>query len=402
MAQRKKAFRIVIIVLIFIFYFFLAARPVPRESILVPKWISFLGSEQLADNVSDQLTAQFADGTIQLTAGNRHNYFGKFIPFSLGTNFGYFDLSGQLILNRIRADEIYLSQNMWVEYSAQPSILEIRNIFDEVITTINNPQGYPVLLDDRIFILGSEQNTLSEIGVNGNVLWSYDFAAPLTGIDVKAGLVLTGSLDGVIEVFDTSGVRIFHFEPGGSRYEVILGVALSDDGSRIGVISGIDQQRFLLLERFGVTPGDFRVVYHEFLDSGFRRPVRILFVDDDRHIVFERTGGLGSLNIRTRHSFFIPLDGAIQAVEESGDQGYLFLVTVPAAGTDHSLRSANRNLVGIRFPQHRWLAFHRITGREMIFLTAPFESDDVFLGRYGQNLFVGGGRTLIAFELEEL
>ena len=186
--------------------------------------------------------------------------------------------------------------------------------------------------------------------------------------------------------------RIFYFAPGGSRYSIILGVAISGNGSRIGIVCGIDQQRFLLLESFG-NDGDFKVIYHEFLETGFRRPVRVLFIDEDQRVVFERMGGIGCYNIRSRNGIFIPLDGEIAAIDELGGRGFFFIVT------SHS-RYENR-LVGIRFPPERLLGLFRTSTQDTVFLKAPFNSPDVFLGRTESKLIIGGGTALISFNLEE-
>lgn len=399
MAQKKRKIRIIIIVLIFFVYFFAAARPIPREIVLVSTWISSLTSIPQEDiDTTDDLSAA---GNL-----NRHRessvWSDRLFPFTLGSHFGYVDSSGQFAINRIKTDNIYLGQNVWVEYSSEPANIEIKNIFEETVLNIENARGYPVLLDNRVFILGSEQNSLSEISADGNVLWMYEFGAPLTCIDAAAGLLLTGSLDGVIEVFSSSGERLFYFEPGGSRYGVILGCAISHNGSHIGIISGIDQQRFLLFERFGNTGGDYRVIYHEFLGTGFRRPVRISFIDEDRRIVFERAGGIGSYNIRTRQGMFIPLNGEVVAIDESGDKGFFFVVT-SHFNQEENMDDVNyKKLVGIKFPQDRWLPFYRTSNAvDAIFLKAPFKSDDVFLSRNGSMLVAGGGTSLISFVLEE-
>jgi len=385
MAQKKRRTKVIIVFVIFIVYFFIAARPVPRETILAQKWISSLNSMHIpAENEPIRLSEQL-------------------VPFTLGAHFGYVNLFGQFELNRIMADNVYLDRNMWAEYGAQPASIVVNNISENTQITVENAWGYPVLLDNRVFILGSEQNSLSEIGNDGNVLWTYEFGAPITCIDVAAGLVVTGSLDGAVEVFNSSGERIYYFEPDGSRYSVILGCAISRNGSRIAVISGIDQQRFLLLERLGSSGGEYRVVHHEFLETGFRRPVHVLFVDEDRRIIFEREGGIGSFNIRSRRGIYIPLDGEIVAIDNSGDQGFLFLITSASA---RLLMGQEKRLVGIRFPPDRFFGSYRIAARDAIFLTAPFRSDDVFLGRIRAEgsssiLVTGGGSTLISFDLEE-
>ena len=360
--KRRKKIWVIAVFVIFILYFFGAARPIPRETVFVPLWLSSLESD-----------SPVIIGTPASGAG-----VGWPVPFALGNRFGYIDSEGRFLLNREKTGEIYLGENLWAGYEALPANIEIRNNLGELILNIENPGGYPVLLDNRIFILGSEQNALSEIDLNGRILWTYEFAAPLTSIDAAAGLVLTGSIDGVIEVLDNRGRRVFMFEPGGSRYAVILGVAISRDGSRLGVVSGIQNKRFLKLERFGA--GEYMVVYHEFLGTGFRRPVHISFFDQDRWIAFEREGGIGLYEIGSRQEVSVALDGQIAAIDQSGGQGFFFAVS--------SLSETRKELVGIQLPG-------------TVAVRAPFKSTDAFLERRGSRLLAGGGSTLISFELEK-
>jgi len=376
LAQQKKRIQVFIVFLLFVVYFIAASRPIPRETVLSPGWLSSVES----------------DAPVSIGGAGKTQE-GLF-PFTLGSNFGFVNAAGNFSVNNVKTGGIYLSENLWTEYGAEPEIIEIKDIKAQTAVKIENPRGYPVLLDNRVFIVGSEQNALSEIDKDGNVIWAYEFGAPLTSIDAAGGFVLTGSIDGVVEILDSAGKRVFYFEPGGSRYSVILGCAISHNGSRIGIISGIDQQRFLLLERFGAG-SDYKVIYHEFLREGFRRPVLITFTDEDRRIVFERAEGLGCYNIKSRQGFSIPLDGEIAAVDNSGDKGFFFLI--------NSRAGKKKELIGIRFPQDKKLAVSKYNGdmRSAIFLRAPFKSDTVFLGRNGPMLVAGGGKKLISFVMEE-
>ncbi|MCL2244770.1 MAG: WD40 repeat domain-containing protein [Treponema sp.] len=369
-----KKIRIAGIVLLFIVYFIMAARPIPRETILASEWISSLQSES--------------------TESTFLHLQGQLIPFTLGNNFGYVNTSGQFAFNKEKTGNIYLGKNLWTEYDLEPSSIGIKNISEETVINIENPGGYPLLLDNRIFILGSEQNALSEISAGGDVLWTYEFGAPLTCMDAAADMILTGSIDGHIDILDSYGKRIFNFEPGGSRYAVILGCALSNDGSHLGIISGIDQQRFLLLERFG-NSGEYKVVYHEFLGDGFRRPVHISFIDNDQRLVFESSQGIGCYNVKSRYGIQIPLNGEIITIDNSGDQGFFFLIT------SHSM--GRKEFVGIKFPEDSWLplSMFRQNVHSAVFLKAPFKSDNAFLGRTGSKIIAGGGTALISFNLEE-
>ncbi|MDR2965546.1 MAG: PQQ-like beta-propeller repeat protein [Treponema sp.] len=384
MPRKKIKVRAILIVsLVFIVYFFMVARPVPRETILTAKWINSFETQ---------------DPIYLNTAGKTDPAGSELLPFTLGYHFGYVDTSGNFAVNRIRNSDIDLGKNMWTEYPPEPSDIEIKNIAGETIINIENTRGYPVLLDNRIFILGSEQNSLSEIDTGGNVKWTYEFGSILTDMDVAAGLVVAVSLDGVVKILDSQGKRIHIFQPGGSRLEAIYGCAISRNGARIGIIAGYDPQRFLLLERFGTEEGEYRVVYHEFLDRGYRRPVHIQFVDEDRRVVFERQGGVNCYSIRSRRCIFVPLDGELAAIDKSGDSGMLFLIT------RHMYQPMQKELIGIRLPKDR--GFSGLQNKNAVFLKAPYKSEDIYLGRTqtakGQSmLIVGGGAALISFNLEK-
>ena len=381
MAKQGKKIWAVAVFLLFVLYFFSAARPIPPETVLVPRWLSSLESD---NPVPIGEPGQRTAGPV---------FSDRLLPFTLGSRFGYVDSAGHFPVNQVKKGEIYICEDLWSEYETEPANIEIRNNTGETVLNIEDPGGYPILLDGRVFVLGSEQNSLSEIGMNGNITWTHEFAAPLTCIDAAAGLVLTGSIDGVIEVLDNSGKRIFFFEPGGSRYAVILGCAISRNGMRIGIISGVENQRFLLLERQGSAGGEYRVVYHEFLEAGFRRPVHISFIDQDRWIVFEREGGIGCYEIKSRQELKIALDGRIAAIDQSGGQGFFFIVC--------SRPDLQKELIGIRLPEGRWTADSRLNMQEAIIIRAPFKSDSVFLGRTGSGLVAGGGTTLVSFDLEK-
>ena len=210
MSKKKRKGLITVIAVIFFVYYFVAARPVPRETILTPKWITSLEAE---------------DPVLLGKADSKNHIF----PFTLGYRFGYIDSSGQFAINKIKTGNIDLGENMWTEYPPEPSDIEIKNIAEETIINIENTRGYPVLLDNRIFILGSEQDSLSEIDANGNVKWSYEFASILIDMDAAAGLVVAVSIDGIVEILDSEGNRIYFFQPRGSRLEAICGCAISRD-----------------------------------------------------------------------------------------------------------------------------------------------------------------------------
>jgi hypothetical protein len=376
----KKKLWLIVVIVLFIAYFFLAARRIPRQMVLVPNWLSSLESGEAVQ--------------IKETAGLETD---TLLPFSMGSRFGFVRREdGRFSINKTAKNNVSFSGKHWAEYEAEPNRITIYDNTGGQYAVIENPQGYPFFLvtsggittaggadegreQGRLFIIGSEQNSISEIDVSGAVLWTYEFAAQLTCVDAAAGLLLAGSLDGSIVVVDSNGRKVFSFEPGGSRYPVVLGCAISRDGSALAIISGIDNQRFLFLEHFGTGLGDYKVVYHEFLTGNFRRPVFINFVENDRWVVFERIGGLGFYEAGARHTTKVDLDGEISAIDQSGGHGLVF--TVISRSPDR------KEVAGIMLP-------------DRIMVAAPFKSGDVFLGRADSQLLIGGGQKIISFELE--
>jgi hypothetical protein len=352
-AKEKKKYWFMLGFLFFAVYIFIAARPIPVETVLTHRWIASLES-----NYPD-------------SQGE-----GPLLPFQLGDRFGYVDPEGHYAVNQVKKGYVELSDELWTEYEAVPETLTILDPRNNPVVSIENGQGYPKFLDKRVFLIHNEQTAVSEADPSGKILWTYDFEAPLTCIDAAAGLTAVGTLDGSVEVLNGEGRLVFSFVPGASRIPVILNCRLSNDGSRLAIISGIEDQRFLLLERFG---DSYRVVYHEFLEDGFRRAVYLAFVDQGNRIVFEREGALGIYEINARNSLRLPLEGNILVMDETGSDGILFIVMAQAG--------LRKNLVAVRFPG-------------TVIINAPFQSEEVFLRRYGRRLYIGGGMTMAAFELD--
>jgi hypothetical protein len=357
---KRKKYWLTAGILVFLIYMFAAARPIPVETVLRARWLTSLESNYPVVMGED------------LRAGDE----AFRIPFRAGNRFGYLGEDGRFSINKLRSGYVSMSETAWTEYGAAPDRIEIFDPLNQPLLTLEKPRGYPLFLDNRIFLVGQEQNSITALDAEGNESWRYDFSAPLSCVDAAAGLLLTGSLDGVVELLDSSGRLVFTpFEPGGSRLAVILGCALSKDGSRLAVVSGIDDQRFLLLEKSAET---YRVIYHEFLSDGFRRPVHVSFIDNGRRVVFEREGGLGLYDIENRSGVFLPLEGEIVALDGSGSDSLLFVIS--------SLGGDEKKLAALSLP-----------GR--IILEAPFKSKSAFLGRRGSRIYVGGDSGMVSFEL---
>jgi hypothetical protein len=357
-AKEKKIYFITIAILAFIAYILLAAQPIPRETILTNNWIRSLESDYSGE-----------------APGGR-----DLIPFSLGNRFGYVGTNGTVALNREREKTVSLSAEFWAEFDAAPGQLEINDPLSNAIITLDTPTGYPFFMDGRIFIISRDQTTLEELDRAGNSLWKYDFEAPLTCIDAAGGYVLTGTLDGMIDLLDSGGKPLFpSYAPGASRIPVIVGCRVSSDGSKLALISGIDKQRFLFLEWYG--DNDYRVTYHEFLEGeGFRREVQMTFIENDSRVVFEQESGLGIYDVKNRTTITLPLNGRLEALDEDGRNGFFCFISSDKRG--------EKRFVVLKLP-------------DMELINVPFKSETSFLTRRERELFIGGGMSLASFTLDK-
>jgi len=365
MAKENRKWWYILGLAAFVIYIFIVPRSIPVETVLAPRWITSLES-----NYPINFGNASADDNDLL------------LPFTLGNRFGYLADDGKFTINQTMDGYVSISENLWAEYEALPSSIKIMNPHNEEIFVIEAPKGYPFFLDNRVFIVGSEQNSITVLSQAGEELWTHDFPAPLTCVDAAGGYLLAGTLDGVVELLDFKGSLVFTpFEPGGSRFSVILGCAISQDASRLAIISGVEQQRFLLLERSGTEGSDsYKVVHHEFLSDGFRRPVFIRFINDDAQIIFEREEGLGIFTISSRTSTKVKLEGEITAMDDSGENGFLFLIT--------SQGQNEKRFIAIRHPG-------------LIVNETPFKSKNAFLARKRDRIYLGGDLLMASFELEK-
>jgi len=386
MKKIEKRYQIILWVAFCIFYAFLSARPVNKETVLVPLWISSLESGYTISAAGASRNQE-----TRKTHGNKvieEN--GEPIPFNFGGRFGYFYEDGNFAINEVKTGNVGQSGNLYAEFHGQPELIEVKNILGETVLTLKNKDGYPFFIDNRLFILSSEQNSISELSLKGDTLWSYDFSSPVTCADAAAGLLATGEINGTISLINTNGQLFWTTEPSGSRIPAIFGCAISRDGTRMGVISGIDSQRFLFIEKDNAS---YKIGHHEFLGKGFRRPVFIKFENDEKKLVYERQGGLGIYDTSSRLSYFIPFEGRVAQMDSSGGDGLLFLITTApeqqdgANGFNGEVHD-KKNLIAIRYPDD-------------IMISAPFKSKSVFLERSKDLIFVGGGRKLACFKIEK-
>lgn len=350
MAEKKRRNWIVLGSIAFVVYIFAASTPIETETVLRPVWLR-QPKESSAEAPSKS----------------------ALVPFLNVKSFGYFNPEGEFPLVKARGERTLISDRFWADYTASPDKIDLYGNDGKLLFSLAE-RGYPFVSDGKVFVVGSEQNQIIALDESGKAKWRRDFSSTITCADGGAGFSVFGFLDGSIEVLDAKGARVFTFEPGGSRLPMIAAVRLSKDGKKIAVISGIDPQRFILLEKSG---NSYKVAHHEYLDKGFRRPVQTAFVANDRYVAFERERGLAVYDVSSRKTAVIGIKGRIVSFEDEGEDRRFFLI---------SDLGSHRELVGLKLPSE-------------VFMRAPFLGGESFITRRDGRVYLGGNGAVAALDI---
>lgn len=340
-------------------YFLICAIPLPRELVLVPVWARTISG-----------------AGIPATAGTRSGDASSVtIPFSLGGHYGYFDPDGKILFAAPSPYGVALSRESFATYDRLSESFSLRSPKGNELYRCETP-GYPFIAAQRLFVMGPSQSAVAEIGRDGKPLWSYEFSSIVTAFGASNKLAVFGLLDGTIVGLDQKGTEALNFSPGGSRIAGIYGIAVSPDGLMVAAVSGLDRQRLVVLERRSST---FRVTYHRWLGSDFRRPVALAFTGDGQKLVYEAPGGAGVYDRATRSESLVALPGPEGIGLSVGEPGLLVLL---------GEGGGNKRLVLASAPDRR-----------IADLSVP--AKDTFLDSRASSLYLGMDDELVRLDLKE-
>lgn len=302
--ERPNRLLYALFALVFLAYFFAAAVPLRRELALHAAWA--------ADVSRDSEPADPAD------PGVLHSYFW-------GGRYGAVSEDGARLWSRGTPFDAAVSDALILPYARGSRTLT-------AVTPAGVPSvsiladGWPFFRSGRLFLISPEMDSVSEYSPEGTLLWSYDFPFKIVDFDASATLAVAGTLDGSIECLDARGRSVLSFSPGGSRLEMVLGVALDPREEAIAAVCGADRQRFVLLVKKG---GSFKVQYHRYLESDYREPVTVRFTGDGRFVLFRQSEGILVYDRETGRESVLPV--RVQSFELAADTSrgleYLFART---------------------------------------------------------------------------
>ncbi|MFO7781623.1 MAG: hypothetical protein R6W94_08340 [Spirochaetia bacterium] len=307
----KPLRRILLLIVLTLVYVLAFPRSTGTEPLIERQWVL-------------SLDGAAADGA---EAGDGRE--ARVMPFQLGSQFGYFTTDGGLRhIEQIRYG-IAQDSERFANYSVISDNVVLQDPDGAFVRSIA-AQGYPRLDHGRLFIFAPGGSAVSEWTVDGQQVWTRDFLSVLTDLDAGETRTAVGLLDGSVHLLAEDGEELFSYATEGVRIPVTLAVALGEDEDVLAAVAGIDPQKLILFERH--TEGFFPVFQLE-LDSDYRRPVLLDFLDDGAMLAVEQPGGL-LLYDRSADSFdHIDLGGAVEEVTALPEFGLVLAAARFAAGT---------------------------------------------------------------------
>jgi hypothetical protein len=352
----KKRFAAAGIVAAGIAYFLVCAYPLPKELVLVPLWTRSLSQAPSAP----------AARKAQTEAP---------IPFRLGESYGYFTQDGSLLFAAPQGYGVALAADAFAPYDRLSEGFAIESPEGRTLAKVS-AVGYPFFASGRRFVLAPDQAGVSELGPGGSVAWTYRFSSPATSFDASPAVAAFGLVDGSIVGLDRSGQAVLDFAPGGSRIAGVYGVAVSPDGLLVAAVTGLDRQRLVVMEKRSTA---YRVAYHRYLSSDYRRAIFIGFTADGRLLEFESPSGVGVYDRATRSESVIPVPTAFKLGLAARDGRLLVLL---------SGEGETRRLVCAELPDRR-------------VLDVEIQAKQAFVEARGDSLFLGVDDDLVRMDLKE-
>jgi hypothetical protein len=276
-------------------YFLVCAFPLQKELVLVPGWTRSLLQAPAAPAASSKRS-----GPAQGSASTAP------LPFRLGGSFGYFTPDGSILFAGTAPYGVALAPDAYATYDRLSEGFTIQSPDGATLARVASV-GYPFFAAGRRFVIAPDQGTVSELAKNGAIAWTYQLGSVATCFDASPSIVAFGLIDGRIVGLGTSGAVLLDFAPGGSHVPGVYGVAVSPDGLLVAAITGLDRQRLVVMEK---RSSAYRVAYHRYLASDYRRPVYMAFTGDGSRLAYESPSGVGVYDRASRSETVIATPAA--------------------------------------------------------------------------------------------
>ncbi|MGL1894336.1 MAG: hypothetical protein OCD02_22080 [Spirochaetaceae bacterium] len=251
----------------------------------------------------------FSDESIELS-GTLTSLPGEKIPYIFGDRAGYFSTDLKNAWGIDIHDGVTLLDDGYINYKRSEKTLNYTNLKGIAKYKIED-DGYPFSINNRLFILGRDRKSISEI-VYGEIRWTKNFNYIITTVDANEKDLVIGFMKGEFVVLDETGDLFFEYEVGGSRVSVIYSTSISTDGNCIAIVSGLDPQRFILYQRKEL---EFKPIFSMNLKDEVRRSPKLFITSNDNNIFIEGSDGFYVVDYSTKESSFIAADYPLKNVK---------------------------------------------------------------------------------------
>jgi hypothetical protein len=363
--KRRLAAALVVVALLA--YFLVCAFPLHKELVLMPVWTKSISVASVAQTAN---TSARQKGVSEEKASGE-----KVIPFRLGNRYGYFSPDGNIIFSAVADYGVALAPDAYATYDRLSEGFTIKSPYGAELARVA-ATGYPFFAAGRRFVIGPDQMTVSELSEPGAIKWSYQLASVATAFNASPSLVVFGLIDGTIVGLDSAGKAVLDFAPGGSRIAGVYGVAVSPDGLLVAAVTGADKQRLVILEKRSAA---YRVAYHRYLSSDYRRPVYITFTSDGSRLAYESSSGIAVYDRDTKRETIISVP-ATAYLGQTIRRGQLMVVL---SGSGDAKR-----LICTALPDRR-------------VLDVPVKASLAFVEAKNDSLFLGTDDSLVRMDFEE-
>lgn len=293
------------------------------------------------------------------------------VSFSLGDNFGYFTEDLDLTYFDKLDYKVSISDSVFINYPKIPKILDVQNS-NGTGRSIIETTGYPIVIGNRIVIISD--NFISLYDLNGNLFWKKDVLSIITSLSLTEQKVLISYLDGYCELISISGETEFTYRPGGSRIDAVYSASISSDGQYISVISGLNPQRFILLQN---RKDEYKPIFHFELQEEFRRSVNMYFSEDDSQVFFENSAGINIFDVN------------LKTLTRAGDSGRMGNVYKDYECNFFSAMLVDKDGASLKL----------FTPGNRIIMEKEFKGDSLFFRKKENRFYVGTDNLLMSFEM---
>jgi len=301
---------------------------------------------------------------------------GSLIDFSINGKFGYLNRNGNVLLSENLLYGVAIDSEGFISYSRQNNVLVLKDSEGIFVDTIDL-SGYPFFSGNRRFVISYDSNSLSEIDMDGSVLWKKTFSSSLSAVSVTKTLVFAGTVDGRIRLIDLDGDILFFKDTRGSRMNIVYGGAVSSDDEIILTLTGIDSQ---LLTLWNKVDDDYQVQSTWSLTSELRRHAVAGFSNDGLFAYVEAEDELIIIGLKNKRLYSIPTTGRIQNIIFPGNSLLAYIMGRDSDGFYLIISEAEGNV----------LFYTRIPG------------EDVMLRKDGNRIIIGINNNIIGYEMESL